>query len=269
MSLEARLAPYIALWNLQPEGAAFETHSSTLQPVRFEGCAAMLKLIKYEDEEQGPAALAYFAGEGAVELLARMGWAHITARASGGANLEEVFRADDDAAFGVVCDTLARLHAPRAAPAPESLIPMRRRFRALFAQRARSSVYEQAAQISERLIAVPQNEGVLHGDVNPTNIVWDAARGWLAIDPKGLYGERAYDYAYALMNPVELAIKPGRLERLARIVSTRTGIPFRRLLDYAAASAALSTIWRIEDGHPDADSRGVEWALDALARNAA
>jgi streptomycin 6-kinase len=28
------------------------------------------------------------------------------------------------------------------------------------------------------------------------------ARGWLAIDPKGLYGERGFDYANIFCNPV-------------------------------------------------------------------
>ena len=263
MSLEDRLAPFIELRRLEADGAAFETHSSTLQPVRYKSRAAMLKLIKFEDEENGPSALAHFAGDVAVSLLAHEGWAQVTERASGG-DLSDMFRADDDAAFEIVCDTLARLHAPRPIAAPATLIPMRRRFRALFEGCGRSSVYELAAQIAERLIAAPRNEGVLHGDINPTNILWDDARGWLAIDPKGVYGERAYDYAYALMNPIETAIAPGRLERHAQTVSARTGMSTRRLLEFAVASSALSTLWWIESGHPNTASTGTERALAAL-----
>ena len=263
MSLEERLAPYVELWRLEAEGAAFETHSSTLRPVRFNGRAAMLKLIKFEDEEQGPTALEHFAGDGAVELLARMGWAQVTERASGGALFTEVQHADDDAGLGILCDIAARLHGPRSTPAPTTLVPMRRRFRSLFNNSGRAPIFAQAAQVAEQLIAAPQNEGVLHGDINPTNILWDAARGWLAIDPKGVFGERAYDYAYALMSSDERT-QPGRLERQSRIVSTRTGIPLRRLLEFTFASCALSTAWWFEDNPAKADVSSVERALEAL-----
>ena len=268
MRADESLAPYIALWRLEIDGAAFETNSSVLQPVRMDGRAAMLKLVKSADEENGPAALDYFAGDGAVALLARMGWASVTARASGGVTLIELVQADDDAAFAIICDVLSRLHAPRAGPPPRELIPLRDRFAALFKARGQHALFEQAAQIAEPLLAAPRDEGVLHGDMHHENVIWDAGAGWLAIDPKGVFGERTYDYANSLLNPFSLpalARQPGRLMRQAEIVSLRTGVPRRRVLAFAAAHAGLSTAWSIGDGHGD-DLTMLELALAALAK---
>jgi streptomycin 6-kinase len=266
--LEDRLAPYIGLWRLEPDGDVFETSSSVLQPVRMHGAAAMLKLISSADEENGPAALEYFAGDGAVALLARMGWAQVTARASGGVTLLELVQADDDAAFSIICNVLARLHGARDTPPPRALVSLHERFSSLFKMRAHSPAFEQAALIAEDLLAAPEREGVLHGDMHHENVIWDAERGWLAIDPKGVFGERTYDYANALLNPIALPAlvrQPGRLARQAQIVSARIGAPPRRVLAFAAAHAGLGTAWSLEDGH-GRDMSVLNMALETLAQ---
>jgi hypothetical protein len=42
---------------------------------------------------------------------------------------------------------------------------------------------------------------VLHGDMHHENILKFSSRGWLAIDPKGLVGERGFDYANIFCKP--------------------------------------------------------------------
>jgi streptomycin 6-kinase len=251
MTLDETLAPYRALWSLAPEGPAFETNSSVLQSVRLAGRPAMLKFLKNDDDEaRGPAALGYFAGQGAVELFAAEGLAHVTARAIPGGDLVAMSDTDDDGALLLICDALEALHAPRALTIPP-LIPLRTRFRTLFRMRSDHPLLEAGAVMAEALLADPRDERVLHGDMHHTNVVFDEARGWLAIDPKGVFGERAYDYANSLFNPTRAhAHQPGRLERQAEIVSARTGIPKSRVLAFAFAHIALSTAWSIEDSHP-------------------
>lgn len=265
MTADAALAPYRDLWRLVPQGDAFETHSSYLQPVLIGGRPAMLKLPKTDDEAHGPSALAYFAGRGAVALLAQDGMAHVTERAVDGHDLVAMCGTDDDGALSIICDVLGALHAPRLTPSPV-LIPLRTRFRTLFRMRSDHALFERAALLAEMLLADPRDERALHGDMHHENVVFDAARGWLAIDPKGVFGERLYDYANALMNPVGRACEPGRLERQAAIVSERTGAPLLRVLQFTVAHTALGTAWWIEDGHPEADLSALERAFDALLR---
>ncbi len=263
MTADAALAAYRDLWRLAPKGDAFETPSSYLQAVRLGDRPAMLKLPKTDDEAHGPLALEYFAGRGAVTLLARSGMAHVTERAIDGHDLVAMSAADDDGALSIICDVLGKLHAPRAGMRP-TLTPLRTRFRTLFRMRSDHELFERAAALAEMLLADPHDERVLHGDMHHENVVFDATRGWLAIDPKGVFGERLYDYANALINPMGRACEPGRLERQAAIVSERTGAPLVRVLQFTAAHAALGTAWWIEDGHPGADFSPLERAFDAL-----
>jgi aminoglycoside/hydroxyurea antibiotic resistance kinase len=43
---------------------------------------------------------------------------------------------------------------------------------------------------------------VLHGDLHHGNVLDFGLRGWLAIDPKGLLGERGFDFANIFTNPI-------------------------------------------------------------------
>jgi streptomycin 6-kinase len=58
-------------------------------------------------------------------------------------------------------------------------------------------------------------------------------RGWLAIDPKGLIGERYFDYANMFCNPdYEMATAPGRLTRQLQVVAQAAELEPRRLLTW-------------------------------------
>jgi streptomycin 6-kinase len=59
------------------------------------------------------------------------------------------------------------------------------------------------------LLAEPREVGVLHGDLHHGNVLDFGVRGWLAIDPKGLLGERGFDFANIFTNPIS-QIRPGR-----------------------------------------------------------
>jgi streptomycin 6-kinase len=90
---------------------------------------------------------------------------------------------------------------------------------------------------------------VLHGDVHHGNVLDFGARGWLAIDPKGLIGERGFDFANIFCNPdVEIATAPGRLARQVAVVSEAARIERPRLLQWILAYAGLSAAWHLDAG---------------------
>jgi streptomycin 6-kinase len=73
-------------------------------------------------------------------------------------------------------------------------------------------------------------------------------RGWLAIDPKGLIGERCFDYANLFCNPdAEMATMPGRLSRQVRVVAEAAHLEWRRLLAWIVAWAGLSAAFLLDD----------------------
>ncbi len=52
------------------------------------------------------------------------------------------------------------------------------------------------------LLAAQREVGALHGDIHHGNILdFGPERGWLAIDPNRLCGDRAFDYANLFCNP--------------------------------------------------------------------
>ncbi len=242
--------PYLAEWQLTRDGEPICTPTSKLLPVRKDGVPAMLKIALIEEERRGAEVMSYYDGDGAARVLAHEGDALLLERAIGGASLIEMARGGgDDQASSIICATIARLHTPRRHQRPGNLVPLRHWFRSLEAAARHGGAFAAASSAAQQLLTGPTEEVVLHGDVHHGNILYDRTRGWLAIDPKGLIGDRAFDYANVFCNPdMALATTPGRLQRQAAVVSGATGIERARLLKWILAYAGLSASWMLEDG---------------------
>ena len=248
----ARLAPWLARWGLEPDGEPFETgySKSLLMPVRRGAAPAMLKLAADADELRGATQMAWWAGGGAAPVLAHEGDALLMARLQGSRSLAQMAKAGrDDEATRVLCAVADRLHAPRNDP-PEGLVPLERWFRALAPAAAiHGGVLAASNATARALFAEPREPCVLHGDLHHANVLDGGALGWLAIDPKGLFGERGYDYANILCNPDgPTAIAPGRLARQAAVIAEAARLPLRRLLAWTHAHAGVSAAWCMQDG---------------------
>ncbi len=92
---------------------------------------------------------------------------------------------------------------------------------------------------------------LLHGDLQHNNVLFDSDRGWLAIDPKGVFGEIEYEIGATLRNPVErpdLFLSRPTIERRLERFTTRLELDYERTLAWGFAQAVLSVIWGIEDG---------------------
>lgn len=130
------------------------------------------------------------------------------------------------------------------------LVPLARWFRALErAAAAHGGILLRSARAARGLLGEPREAVVLHGDLHHENVLDFGARGWLAIDPKGLFGERAFDFAKLFLNPdARTAAAPGRLARQVDVVADAAGLERRRLLRWIVAYAGLSAAWSLEDG---------------------
>ncbi len=88
---------------------------------------------------------------------------------------------------------------------------------------------------------------VLHGDIHHNNVLDFGPRGWLAIDPWGYVGERAYDYANIFKNPDISFMSKAHLGRRLSSVAMKARLDRDRLLRWVYAHAGLSAAWAIED----------------------
>jgi len=247
----ADLARWVARWELEPDGEAFTTlFGSRLMPVRHSGAPAMLKIAGGPEERDGAALMDWWGGVGAARVLAREESALLLERAVRAETLATLAeRGQDDEASLILCRAAAGLHAPRPGSPPATVKPLPIWFRALEpAAASHGGVFERSAIAARALLAAPAEAAVLHGDLHHDNVLDFGPRGWLVIDPKGLIGERGFDFANLFCNPWPLAAEPGRLRRRLDIVARAARLDPARQLQWIVAYAGLSAAWTLQDG---------------------
>ncbi len=210
----------------------------------------MLKISVAEEEKRAAGVMAWWNGDGAARVLAHDGDALLLERAEGNASLAQFARSGrDDDATRIICSVVERLHSHAGEP-PPGLTPLSDWFQDLDASaKARGGVFAVCATAAKELLAKPRDVRVLHGDIHHSNILDFGDRGWLATDPKGLIGERGFDYANLFCNPdLETAVTPERFMRRVELVAEVAGLERERLLKWILAWAGLSATWHLEDG---------------------
>ncbi|MGO4692451.1 aminoglycoside phosphotransferase family protein [Glaciibacter sp. 2TAF33] len=273
------VAAYCARWALEPDGVPFTTASSVLAPVRSGGRPAMLKIATAEEEQVGNGLMTWWSGAGAAApVLRHDDTTVLLERATGGRSLESMADTGrDDEATRILCATAMRLHAvgaERRTDPPAALPRLDDWFGELFQHAAEAGdsaggFYARAAALARTLLDGQGAVGVLHGDLHHGNVLdFGGAPGpaagegsggapggpgsgdrWLAIDPKGLIGDRAFDFANILCNPTgELATRPGRLERQLAVITEAAGLGRERMLGWCVAWCGLSAAWYERSG---------------------
>lgn len=261
------LKPYLVAWELSNPRLLRQTMTSHIYAVTRGAETVILKLLapSETEEQRGALALRYFDGQGAVRLLRYDQGAQLMEYAAGEELVQLVERGEDQRATRIIAQVIAQLHAvPQDAP-HDGLVPLDRWFGALFAKAAAdaqsgsASIYVRGAALAERLLAEQRDIRVLHGDIQHYNIR-RSARGWLAFDPKGLIGERTYDCANTLCNPVmpELVHNERRLRTNAAILADMLKLDVWRVLAFTYAYACLNASWWIPLGGSDI----VAWSLN-------
>jgi len=110
---------------------------------------------------------------------------------------------------------------------------------------------EQAETLFADLSASMADPVLLHGDLHHENILAAQRQPWLAIDPKGLVGEPAYETGSLLRNPLPALLQvpqPGgilacRVDQLAEELA----LDRVRIRGWGLAQAVLSAWWSVED----------------------
>lgn len=214
--------------------------------------------------------MSWWNGQGAAQVFAHAEGALLLERGVGDRNLARMARSgQDDEACRILCRTATQLHAPRAAPLPR-LHLLDQWFEPLFALAPNHPELAPAAEIARALLPNQRDIRPLHGDLHHDNVLDFAERGWLAIDPHGLVGERTFDFANIFTNPdlddptQPVATLPGRLETRLSIVTGETGIEAPRILEWLVAWTGLSAAWFIGDG--DHQGAAIDLLINAHAR---
>lgn len=114
---------------------------------------------------------------------------------------------------------------------------------------------EEAETLFAELSTSMSEPVLLHGDFHQDNVLSNGHASWLAIDPKGLIGEPAYEVGPILHNPLpQLLLEPQPERILARRVdqlSEELGFERARVRGWGVYQALLASWWGVEDiGQP-------------------
>jgi streptomycin 6-kinase len=238
---------------------------------RADGSSCVLKL-PYPDEESQhePDALLLWDGDGAVRLLERDEGtrALLLECLRPGTSLLDV--ADPEEALVVACGVLRQLwRAPGAghpfataqACAASWAVDIERRYRAQV-RAFDAALLRAAAGAFGELAAYDGESVVLHQDFHRGNVLKAERAPWLAIDPKPLAGERAFDARWLLHDLLyaepRSALPPAEL--LGR-VAVELSLEPERVRLWTMARAVENALWCYEAGEEAADDLALAAAL--------
>jgi streptomycin 6-kinase len=207
------------------------------------------------DEWTSGEILSAFDGYGAVRVHEFMAGSLLMERVSPGHSLVPmVLEGRDDAAVDVLAEVIGQLSGRRP-PASCPTLPDWGKAFERYTARGDSSIppdlLEEGRHWFAKLVQSQQKPSLLHGDLQHYNVLFDAKRGWLAIDPKGVVGEVEYEVGAALRNPIErpdLFVSTATVERRVARFARCLAIDGNRTLQWAFAQAVLSAVWSLEDG---------------------
>ncbi len=192
-------------------------------------------------------AMVEFSGDGSVRVIrsdsAR--GALIMERISPGTTLAAAYPEEDDRATEIAADVMKALWRPAAAGFP-TVSDWGRAFQRVGPGPLPLAVFEKVERVFAELSSSMQAPVLLHGDFHHMNILLDDRHSWVAIDPKGVVGEPAYEVGAFMRN--QPPRDPSLLFRRLDIFSERLGIDRQRLLGWSFAQCVLSALWSIEDG---------------------
>lgn len=268
MAAAASEAAIAARWRFVPEGAPFETHSSWLRYGARDGVSALLKIYKPgSDEAVGACFLRLHEGCGVARVLESADDAALLERALPGTALDTLCtQGRDDEATHILCDIAERLQSARVStegwPAVVAKAAGFARYKP--SGRITQAIIARAAETFQALAESQCDPVLLHGDLHHENVLRDGAQGWLAIDPKGIVADLAYEFAAPLRNPDLPFVTPERLDARVNIICNRLKLDRRRLLGWAFARNTLVALWVRQNPQPYGECFE-QAALSALA----
>ncbi len=265
-------------WSLQIERTT-QTATSVLVHGKRAGRSVVLTVVKQQgDEWRCGEVAARFGGRGVVEVYEQMAGAALFERLNPGEPLAALtLNGRDDEATDIIAMMLGRMapgDPPEHCPSVEQWGGGFVRQAAAGDERIPAALLDPAQRIYSDLCATQRVPALLHGDLHHYNVLSDRARGWCAIDPKGVVGELEYEVGAALRNPLDrpdlfanLDVVERRLDQFALAL----GLDVSRARGWCFAQAVLAAIWSFEDGQPGKAEAALQLArvlLDSSALRA-
>jgi streptomycin 6-kinase len=232
--------------------------------MRSDGTEAVLKLgVPNRELRSEIEALALYRGIGCAQLLEAdaEGGAILLERLRPGDSLRTLAFEDDVAATAIMADVMRSLWRP--APQHHAMLMIADWAQGLEALRPTygggtgpfpAHLVDAAHHLFAELIVSSAAPVVLHGDLHHDNVLATGG-GWLAIDPKGVVGEREFEVYALLRNPYGWAARQSDLRRelIRRLdqLSEQLDLDRDRMRLWSVAQCVLSAWWDVNADNPN------------------
>jgi streptomycin 6-kinase len=254
-SARERLDQHARSWRVAVE-RTLETETSVIAFGLRGNQAVVLKVVKDRgDEWQSAEIVRAFHGRGVVQVYESGDGAMLLERLVPGDPLvSRTVAGHDDDAVDILADVIQRMSAvspPPGCPTVRDWAQAFDRYRERSDREIPAGLVDEASELFARLASSQKATQLLHGDLHHYNVMFDSARGWLAIDPKGVAGEIEYEIGAFLRNPVErpeLFASATTVERRLARLAQDLDVNVDRVLGWGFAQAVLSAVWSVEDG---------------------
>jgi streptomycin 6-kinase len=270
-ALPRLMADVTAQWQLEPDGEPMTGETAVVVPVvTASGEPAVVKFgLPHPESAHEHLALRAWAGDGAVRLL----------RADPRRGVLLLERADADGDLSSVpvleaCEVVAGLYARLHRPALPQLVRLSdhaaRWARELAALRESHVVprrfVDQAIALADGFATDHATDGALiHTDLHYFNVLAATREPWLAIDPKPMAGDPAYEIAPLLWNRWTEAVATGDVRNAVRermfTVCDAAGLDEDRVRACIVVRELVNVLWSTTD--PSATDPG--WITTATA----
>ncbi len=226
---------------------------------RLDGTEVIIKTGLTDEFPSQPEALQHFDGHGMVQLLEYDDDHEVMLLEclKPGVSLRRI--EDDEAAISTAAHVMRQIWRPL----PQKHYPFPTinewgqgfaRFRELYDGGTgpfSPTLFDKAEQLYAELSNSMSEQVLLHGDLHQDNILSAEREPWIAVDPKGVIGEPAFETGPLLRNfwPDILSISNPRSLMKRRIDQLSAELDFdrERIYGWGFSQAVLSTIWSIEE----------------------
>lgn len=169
-----------------------------------------------------------------------------------GVSLKSLFPTDDTVAAVYAVEVMNSLHAVPL-PAHSKIPTVSDWLRGLNKDHAVLQHHlPKARKLAKLLIKTQQKPVLLHADLHHDNILLSDKGVWIAIDPKGLIGEPAYEVGAFIRNPLPELLQQDSIgsiiSKRLKIFADALQVNQERLKDWSYVQEVLSGCQAIEDG---------------------
>lgn len=246
-------------WGIKA-GKQFDIYFNyVLNATKNDGTKVVLKIVFPEDKsfQSEIDALRVFNGEGCVRLLevSLNHFALLLEKAVPGVALDP--SKDENETTRIIASIIKKLNKP---------VPSQHHFEDVKDFAKKISDYKQkykdnnplpqylvdkAEDLINYLIKTSQELVVNHGDLHYGNVLSAKRETYLAIDPKGIVAEKAFETGCILRNPYPTLVKQPNVKEILltriKILAEELELDPERIKQWGFVQAVLGAIWRVED----------------------